>query len=59
MMFYAFYNARLLELSPHNTPNEKQLGFVDDVALLATGVNFEETHRKLKGMMEQTGGAFD
>ena len=59
MMFYAFYNAGLLELSPNNSPDERQFGFVDDVALLATGSTFEATHQKLKDMMERPGGAFD
>ena len=59
MMFYAFYNAGLLELSPPNTPDENQFGFVDDVTLLATGSNFAETHRRLKSMMERPGGAFE
>ena len=59
MMFYAFYNAGLLELSPPNSPDERQFGFVDDVALLATGNTTEEAHRKLKDMMERTGGAFE
>lgn len=59
MMFYAFYNAGLLELSPPNSMDENQFGFVDDVALLATGTTFAETHLKLKNMMERTGGAFE
>lgn len=59
MIFYMFYNAGLLELSPPNSKDESQFGFVDDVALLATGENFEETHHKLKNMMERHGGAFD
>ena len=40
MLFYAFYNAGLLEISPPNASDEKQFGFVDDVALLAIGDNF-------------------
>lgn len=59
MMFYAFYNAGLLELSPPESPDERQFGFVDDVALLATGNTIEEAHRKLKNMMERTGGALE
>lgn len=59
MIFYAFYNAGLLELSPPGSRDERQFGFVDDVALLATGDNFVETNRKLKDMMERHGGAFD
>ena len=59
MMYYAFYNAGLLELSPPNSTNERQFGFVDDVALLATGPDFDTAHRTLKDMMERPGGAFD
>ena len=59
MIFYAFYNAGLLELSPPDSVDERQFGFVDDVALLAMGPTFEEAHRKLRDMMERRGGAFD
>jgi len=58
MIFYAFYNAGLLEISPTNSRDEAQFGFVDDVALLATGDNLTETHEKLKDMMARQGGAF-
>ena len=47
MIFNAFYNAGLLEISPHGSRDEGQFGFVDDVALLATGDDFDETHKKL------------
>ena len=59
MIFYAFYNAGLLELSPPGSQDEGQFGFVDDVALLVTGDNFAKTHEKLADMMERPGGAFD
>ena len=59
MIFYTFYNAGLLQLSPPDSTDESQFSFVDDVALLATGLNFAETHQKLKNMMERKGGAFD
>ena len=59
MIFYAFYNAGLLKLSPPNSTDKSQFGFVDDVVLLATGDTFEETHHKLQNMMEWHGGAFD
>ena len=57
MMFYTFYNAGLLELSVPNSADERQFGFVDDVALLATARTIEEAHQKLKNMMERPGGA--
>ena len=59
MIFYAFYNAGLLELSPPKARDESQFGYVDDVALLATGKDFDDTHRKLIEMMERPGGAFN
>jgi len=59
MIFYAFYNAGLLEISPPDSKDEAQFGFVDDVALLATGDNIEETHAKLADMMARPRGAFD
>ena len=59
MIYYAFYNAGLLEISPPNSKDEYQFGFVDDVALLATGDDLEETHAKLTDMMTRPGGAFD
>ena len=59
MIFYAFYNAGLLEISPPTSENEAQFGFVDDVALLATGDNLEETHAGLADMMTRPGGGLD
>lgn len=59
MIFYAFYNTGLLEISPLTSKDESQYGFVDDVALLATGDTLEETHAKLSDMMIRPGGAFD
>lgn len=47
MIFYAFYNAGLLEISPQDAPDEKQFGYVDDVALLAVGDDLTETYEKL------------
>ena len=52
MIFYAFYNVGLLELSPPDLMDERQFSFVDDVALLVTGLTFVEAHRKLWDMME-------
>ena len=58
MIFYVFYNAGLLEISPPNAPNEKQFSFVDDVALLAIGNTFGETYDKLTNMMSRPNSAF-
>ena len=51
MIYYAFYNAGLLEISPPSAHKESQFGYVDDVALLAIGNNTAETHNKLADMM--------
>ena len=59
MIFYAFYNAGLLEISHPNATDEKQFGFVDDVALLAIGDNFKETYDKLTGLMTCPNRAFN
>jgi len=59
MIYYAFYNAGLLELSPPGSKDEEQFGFVDDVALFAAGDSFTETHEMLADMMGRPGGAFD
>jgi len=59
MIFYAFYNAGLLQISPPSCNDEAQFGCVDDVALLATGDNLKETHANLADMMTRPGGGFD
>ena len=59
MIYYAFYNAGLLEISPPGSWDKAQFGFVDDVALLATGNNFDETHERLMDMMGRPGSTFD
>jgi len=59
MIYYAFYNAGLLEISPPGTCDENQFGYVDDVSLLAIGNDFVEAHKGLSDMMTRPGGAFD
>ena len=59
MIFYAFYNTGLLQISPPSADDEAQFGCVDDVALLATGNTLDETHAKLADMMTRPGGGFD
>jgi len=59
MIYYAFYNAGLLEISHPGARNENQFGFVDDVSLMAVGDNFVEAHQRLSSMMTRPGGAFD
>jgi hypothetical protein len=59
MLYYAFYNAGLLDISPPHSHDKKQFGFVDDVALLATGSNFNETYTKIQDMMNRPNRVFD
>ena len=55
MLLYILYNADLLDL-PDNPLAEDAIGYVDDIALIATGVDFEETTHRLKDMMTKDGG---
>ena len=56
MIAYLIYCADLTDLAnPKN--GETALAFVDDTAFITTGRSFEETHAKLKSMMERPGGA--
>ena len=59
MIYYTFYNAGLLEISPPDAQDEYQFGYVDNVSLLAIGDDFAEAHRRLSDMMARPGGAFD
>lgn len=56
MLLYILYNADLLDL-PDNPQTEDALGYVDDIALVATGYNLEDTTNRLSAMMtKQDGG---
>jgi hypothetical protein len=50
MLLYIFYNADLLDL-PDDPENEDAIGYVDDIALIATGADFTETTQILSNMM--------
>ena len=52
MILCIIYNTDLLEITDDNSM-EMALGYVDDIALLATGVSFEDTTAKLKNLMEK------
>ena len=58
MILYIIYNADLLEIIDDEL-NEDALGYVDDIALIATGDNFEETTAKLRNLMVKQDGALD
>ena len=55
MLLYICYNADLLDL-PDNPAAEDAIGYVDDIALVATGSDFRETTRRLKNMMTKDDG---
>ena len=50
MLLYILYNADLLEI-PDDELREDALGYVDDIALVAVGNDFEESTQRLKTMM--------
>jgi hypothetical protein len=52
------YNACFLECLRQEREERGAL-FVDDAYVLITGVDFEDTHRKIKKIMERPGGVFD
>jgi hypothetical protein len=55
MLLYILYNADLLDL-PDNPLAEDAIGYVDDIALLSIGTDFEETTQRLKDMMTKRDG---
>ena len=56
MLLYIIYNADLLEIIEDEL-TEDAIGYVDDIAIIATGEDFEETTNKLKTLMtKQDGG---
>ena len=50
MLLYILYNADLLEIT-ENDLAEDAIGYVDDIALVALGKDFNETTKQLKQMM--------
>ena len=57
MIFYAFYNASLIETASNT--NETALGFVDDCAFVAVAETLADSHKILKDMMERPNSGFD
>ena len=55
MLLYILYNADLLELPDYPT-DEDAIGYVDNIALIATGNDFTETNGWLKDMMTKVDG---
>ena len=55
MLLYILYNADLLELTD-DPEVEDALGYVDDIALIATGNDFEETTNRLGSLMSKEEG---
>lgn len=57
-ILYQFYNTPLLELAD-NKKGVHTTGNIDDVAIIAVGADFADTHHKLRRIMMRAGGAFD
>src|SRR5271168_4615466 len=55
MLLYILYNTDLLDL-PDNPTTEDAIGYADDIALVATGSDFQETTKRLKRMMTKDDG---
>ena len=55
MLLYIIYNADLLEI-PDNDLKEDAIGYVDDIAIIATGSDFEESTNRLKALMTKEDG---
>ena len=55
MILYILYNADILEIIDDET-HEGALGYVDDMALIATGNSFEDTTETLRNLMEKQDG---
>jgi ribonuclease HI len=55
MILYILYNADLLEI-PEDEEKEDSLGYVDDIALVALGEDFNETTKRLETMMTKENG---
>ena len=55
MILYILYNTDLLEITG-DKEHEDSLGYVNDIALIAIGVNVEETNRRLQHIMTKEDG---
>jgi hypothetical protein len=58
MLLYIIYNADLLEIID-NEELEDAIGYVDDIALVATGRDFDETTTRLRNLMEKHEGGLE
>jgi len=56
MILYLYYNTDLLDIAKDHW--ELLLGYMDDIALVAVSKTFEETHARLKDMMEWPQGGY-
>ena len=58
MLLYIIYNADLLEITDDDHL-EAALGYVDDIALIAIGNNFDESTEKLQNLMVKENGGLN
>jgi ribonuclease HI len=57
MILYLFYNSDMIEIP--SGKHEMGLGYVDDMALVATAKSFDKSHRMIKNMMTRQNGGND
>jgi ribonuclease HI len=58
MLLYILYNADLLEITGDDE-GEDAIGYVDDIAIIATGRDFVETTKKINDMMIKAEGGIE
>ncbi|KAG5735422.1 hypothetical protein E4T56_gene12779 [Termitomyces sp. T112] len=58
MLYYAFYNAPLIQAACLNSKSELASGFVNDAMFLAMAKSLMETHKIIRDIMERGRGAF-
>ena len=55
MLLYILYNADLLEILD-NDQKEDAIRYIDDIAIIAIGKDFEETTQRIKNLMTKEDG---
>ena len=55
MLLYIIYNADMLDITDDENL-EDAIGYVDDIALIAIGIDFDESTARLRNLMEKQGG---
>ena len=58
MLLYIYYNTDILD-TPNNPEKEDAIGYIDNIALITIGDNFEETTSHLKNLMTKPEGSLE